>query len=189
MRASAGRSSGSGAAMFFAGVAAALVASRILPPFLAQAAGLVQATGDPIDALVQDHRAILRLLRQMETSPTDAVFDRTHRLLRLKRLLTAHALAEESVVYPALHERAGDVQETHQLYREHADMKMYLFTLEQMAKDDAEWPRKVAELRALIEGHVRQEEEVEFPKLRAALDSHSQGQLSAKIRREKALIL
>jgi hemerythrin superfamily protein len=138
--------------------------------------------------LAEDHRAILTLLEHMAQSPDGAVFARTQRLFRLKRRLAAHALAEEDVVYPLLHDR-GAAAEARHLYEEHAEMKMHLYHLEQMPKDDPRWRPRVVELRTLIEGHIRQEEEVEFPKLRAALDDQAVTRLSAQMGREKALLL
>lgn len=175
-------------AAFAGGAMAGVIARRILPPFMAQATGT--ATGrDPFDALAQDHRAFLSLLREMEESPPDAVFDRTQHLLRLKRRLTAHALAEEDVIYPLLREQANEVEDTRRLYAEHADMKVHLHALEQMPKDDPRWRDRVRELRMLIERHARQEEEVDFPKLRAMLDERAIARLAGKVQREKAFVL
>lgn len=164
--------SGRGLAAFAGGAVVALIASRILPPILAQASGAAQAAAgrDPFDALAEDHRAILSLLDALERSPDNATFNRTQLLLRLKRRLAAHALAEEDVVYPLLHDRAHATEDARHLYDEHADMKVRLFALEQAPKDDQRWNDRVRELKALIEGHIRQEEQVDFPKLRERLN-------------------
>jgi len=176
---------------FAGGAAAALVASRLLPPVMAQAAGTARAAAgqDPFDALAHDHRVILSLLDQMEHSPDSAVFDRTQRLLRLKHRLAAHAMAEEDVVYPLLHDRAHEVDDTKQLYSEHAEMKMHLYTLEQMPKNDPRWRGVVRDLRQLIEKHVHQEEQVDFPKLRRIMDKEETIRISGEVQREKALLL
>ncbi|HYE01390.1 MAG TPA: hemerythrin domain-containing protein, partial [Alphaproteobacteria bacterium] len=137
----------------------------------------------------QDHRKILNLLAEMERSPRGAVAERTELLLRLKRQLTAHALAEEDVVYPLLHDRAGQVSDTKRLYREHADMKMHLFRLEQTPKDDPRWIDTLREVRALIAEHIEQEEEVDFPTLRSLLDSQDRARLSGGVQREKSFVL
>ena len=180
-----------GLAAFTTGALAAVIASRVLPPLLAQAAGSAQAAAgrDPFDALADDHRIILSLLDRMESSPDNAVFDRTQLLLRLKRRLSAHALAEEDVVYPLLHGRAHEVDDTMHLYSEHAEMKMHLFTLEQMPKSDPRW-----------RGHGHRTEEPDrrtrqaggrsrFPKLRAVLDQKETAMMSGGMQREKALLL
>jgi hemerythrin superfamily protein len=180
-----------GLAAFATGAMAAVIVSRILPPLVAQAAGSAQAAAgrDPFDALAEDHRIILSLLDRMVQSPDDAVFDRTQLLLRLKRRLSAHALAEEDVVYPLLHDRAHEVDDTMNLYSEHAHMKMHLFALEQTPKNDPRWHGIVRELRDLIADHVRQEEDVDFPKLRAMLDRKETAMMSGTMQREKALLL
>jgi hemerythrin superfamily protein len=180
-----------GLAAFTTGALAAVIASRVLPPLVAQAAGSAQAAAgrDPFDALADDHRIILSLLDRMESSPDNAVFGRTQLLLRLKRRLSAHALAEEDVVYPLLHGRAHEEDDTKHLYSEHAEMKMHLFTLEQMPKSDPRWRATVTELKNLIAEHVKQEEEVDFPKLRAVLDQKETAMMSGGMQREKALLL
>jgi iron-sulfur cluster repair protein YtfE (RIC family) len=68
-------------------------------------------------------------------------------------------------------------------------MKMHLYELEQMPKDDPRWIAKLRELKALIERHVQQEEEVDFPKLREALDARATARMSGLVQREKALVL
>jgi len=180
-----------GLAAFTTGALAAVIASRVLPPLLAQAVGSAQVAAgwDPFDTLADDHRIILSLLDRMESSPDNAVFDRTQLLLRLKRRLSAHAIAEEDVVYPLLHGRAHEVDDTMHLYSEHAEMKMHLFTLEQMPKSDPRWRGTVTELKNLIAEHVKQEEEVDFPKLRAVLDQQETAMMSGGMQREKALLL
>ena len=102
-----------GLAAFAGGAAAAFFAARILPPFLAQASGTVRAAAgrDPFDMLANDHRIILALLEEMEHSPDNATFSRMQKLLTVKRRLSAHALAEEDVIYPMLHDTAGAVSD------------------------------------------------------------------------------
>lgn len=183
--------SGRGLAAFAGGAVVALIASRVLPPLLAQAAGSarVAAGRDPFDTLIQDHRVILSLLGEMEVSPEHATVRRTQLLLRLKRKLAAHAMAEEDVVYPMLHDRAQEVEDTRRLYAEHADMKMMLFQLETMPKDGPDWRATVARLRTLIADHIHQEEDIDFPRLRDRLEGRETALLSGGISREKALIL
>lgn len=178
-------------AAFAGGAVLAVIASRILPPLAAQAAGTLRANAgrDPFEALERDHRAILGLLNDLEHSPNEAVARRTQLLFRLKRRLAAHALAEEDVVYPLLHDQAHAVEDANRLYHEHAEMKMRLFALEQTPKDDPRWRNLVTDLRLLIAEHIHQEEEVDFPKLRDTLDEPAAAHLSGSVQREKALIL
>jgi iron-sulfur cluster repair protein YtfE (RIC family) len=128
-------------------------------------------------------------LDAMVDSADSETFIRAQRLLRLKRQLAAHAMAEEDVVYPTLCAGAENVESASQLYNEHAEMKVLLYKLEQTPKDDAQWHLHASELRTLVERHIRQEEEIDFPRLRAALDEADCVELAAKIEREKALLL
>ncbi len=180
-----------GMAVFAGGAVAAVIASRLLPPVLAQAVGSARAAigRDPFEALIQDHRDMLAYLNDMEQSPDDAALRRRQLLLRLKRRLTAHALAEEDVIYPMLGDPGGDPDEAKRLYADHADVKMQLHALEQTPTDAPEWRDRVHALRILIESHAREEEEVDFPKLRSALDEQAITRLSGALQREKAMVL
>jgi iron-sulfur cluster repair protein YtfE (RIC family) len=173
------------------GMAAGVVASRLLPPLVAQAVGGMRARSgaDPFDRLIQDHRRILSVLDRMLDVPEDRRAERAKLFLSLKRTLAKHALAEEDIVYPALHDDVHDVEQTKHLYDEHADMKIHLFELERMLMNNENWNRRVESLRDLVQRHVRDEEEIEFPKLRQYLDDQRKRTLSQNIQREEALVL
>lgn len=186
-----GRLPGRGLGAFAWGAAAAVFASRVLPPLIAQVAGAarVNAESDPFAVLVADHRKFVSLLTEMERSDSRAVFNRTQLFLRLKRRLAAHAMAEEDIVYPLLHDRAEAAEAAKQLYAEHADIKIHLRALEQLPKDGPEWALRAGELKRLIEKHARDEEETEFPKLRRLLSEMESTRLSGDVQREKAMVL
>src|SRR5436190_13127879 len=179
-------------AIFFgAGAMLMLIASRMAPPVAGRAIGTIRGmTGtDPFDALAQDHQKILGLFDRIEATDDSAVMRRNVMLLQLKRMLTAHALAEEDIVYPMLHDDAHRAEEAKKLYREHADIKVRLFELEHKAKDDPSWIEGIRELRRILAEHAREEEQVEFPKLRAALDQRRTSNLLGEVHREKSMIL
>lgn len=125
----------------------------------------------------------------MEQGGDAGTLQRTQWLLRLKRGLAAHAMAEEDVIYPLLSEQAGEQEAAAQLYAEHGAMKTHLYALERDLGDGAAWMDRVAALRNLIADHARQEEDVEFPRLRRLLDEDSAKRVARHVRRERALIL
>jgi hemerythrin superfamily protein len=176
---------------FGAGALVMLTASRIAPPFAGQAIGSIRAMagGDPFDALAQDHRKVLALFERIEATENSAVARRAAMLFQAKRMLTAHALAEEDVIYPMLHDDAQRPEQAKQLYREHADIKIRLFELEHKAKDDPSWIEDLRSLHQLVQQHAKEEEETEFPKLRAALNEARTGNLLGEVHREKAMLL
>ena len=178
---------------FGAGALLALAASRLAPPAAARAIGATRAYAgaDPFDLLARDHRLVLGLLTLIERTDDSARVRRAALLFQVKRMLTAHALAEEDVVYPMLYDEAERKQMANRLYREHATLKIRLYELEHMDKGDPAWIEKLRELRKLIEDHARDEEENEFPALRAAIgeDRERMARVFGDVQREKSLAL
>ena len=176
---------------FGAGLLTGLGLGRIAPPVAGQAIGSLSALAgrDPFDALAQDHRNVLAMFDVIERTDSSARARRSALLFQIKRMLTAHSLAEEDIIYPMLRDDAHREEMASQLYREHAEMKVHLFELEHQAKDEPGWIAKLRDLRGIIERHARQEEDTEFPRLRAALGGDGKSRLLGAIRREKALIL
>ena len=171
------------------GVLAGIVAARILPPFLAMACGSARARAghDPFESLIADHRRFRDLLARMKEAT--GTVQRAQLLLRLKRGLAAHAMAEEDVVYPMLQDEAGAKPDPTHLYAEHAAVKVLLFRLEKKLLAGDDWAEDVGTLSALISEHARHEEEVDFPRLRELLGKDGGVTLARKISREKALVL
>jgi hemerythrin superfamily protein len=177
--------------IFGAGAMLMLIASRMAPPVAGRAIGSIRAmTGtDPFDALAQDHQKVLALFDRIEATDDGMSLRRNAMLLQLKRMLTAHALAEEDIVYPMLHDDAHRRDEAKKLYREHADVKVRLFELEHKAKDDPTWIDDLRALHRMIQQHAEEEEQIEFPQLRAALDEARRGSLLGEVQREKSMLL
>src|SRR5918912_1095421 len=152
-------------AIFFgAGAMMMLIASRMAPPMAGRAIGTIRGmTGtDPFEALAQDHQKVLALFDAIEATDNSAVWRRNAMLLQLKRMLTAHALAEEDIVYPMLHDDAHRREQAKKLYREHAEVKVKLFELEHKAKDDPSWMEDMRTLHRIVQEHAKEEEESEF---------------------------
>jgi hemerythrin superfamily protein len=184
------RNTGRDVAMVAAGIAAGILGSRLLPPLVAMASGSIRGTtGDPFDLLISDHRQISKLLDQMSNVSTDSHVRRAGLFLALKRKLGKHALAEEDVVYPLLHGRASDPDASKDLYDDHADIKILLFEIEEALMEGREWMGPVSQLRTLVEGHIDEEEQNVFPRLRQMMDGAQTPKIAGQIRREEALIL
>jgi iron-sulfur cluster repair protein YtfE (RIC family) len=173
------------------GMALGVLGSRLLAPLIASASGSIGAKRghDPFEQLIRDHRKIMSTLQEMEAAPRESWARRGTLFLQLKRTLAKHAMAEEDIVYPVLHDDAGDAQGSKHLYEEHADMKIHLFELERMLKNKADWAPTVRQLRNLIEKHIQDEENVEFPKVRNALSQQGRSEIAGQIHREEALVL
>lgn len=176
---------------FAAGAALSFAASRLMPPLAGRAIGMarVAAGGDPFDALARDHRMVLGMMDTLLQTGRQSQMRRTAGLLQIKRSLTAHALAEEDIVYPMLREEVGAVEASERLYREHAEIKVHLFRLEHLRPDDARWHAEMQSLRDLVARHAADEENTEFPRLRERLSRENLMQLSSDVSREKQFVL
>jgi hemerythrin superfamily protein len=179
------------ALIFGAGALLMLAAARMAPPFAMRAMGSMRgmAGTDPFDALAQDHQKALAVFDRLEATDITMVTRRNTLLTQLKRMIAAHALAEEDIVYPMLCDDAHRREQALKLYRDHAEIKVKLFELEVQPKDDSSWISNLRTLRQIFASHAHEEETIEFPKLRAALDSSGRVNLLGKVSREKSLLL
>jgi len=177
--------------IFGAGMLLSLAASRVAPPFAGRAIGSMRAMAgtDPFDALAQDHQKALAMFEAIEATDNSATMRRAAMLFQLKRMLTAHALAEEDIIYPMLRDDEHRKEQALKLYRDHAEVKVKLFELEHRPKDDPSWMTELKALHHMVESHAREEEQMEFPKLRAALDEARCANLMGEVQREKSMLL
>ena len=144
---------------------------------------LPSVSGSWDESLKQEHAMTLAVFDLLEETENDAVTTRTGLVKKLKYALTKHAVAEENVIYPALRE-IGEVTEADELNAEHGYVKDFLYQLDSMPKDSSEFLFKVREFRTLIEDHIREEEEVLFPKLKAQLSEEKNKKLTYVMGRE-----
>jgi hemerythrin superfamily protein len=149
--------------------------------FLVQ--GMSAAAGEWDEALKAEHQATLALFDKIEATADDQTMSRAALLMKLKYALDKHALQEESVIYPALRE-ANEAHDADALNSEHGYVKTYLYELETMPNDTPEWLARVRDFRAMIEEHMRMEEEEVFPKFRATLSDEQNRKLGARMHKE-----
>lgn len=141
------------------------------------------AAGDWMDALKAEHRATLALFDKIEATDDNQTMMRAHLLMKLKYALTKHAHEEEAVIYPALRQ-ANSAHDADALNSEHGYVKTYLYELETMAKDSPDWLARVRDFRAMMEEHIRMEEEEVFPAFRATLSDEQNARLTAQMNKE-----
>jgi hemerythrin superfamily protein len=141
------------------------------------------AAGDWADTLAAEHQAVLALFEKLEATEDGQTWIRAHLLTKLKNALGKHALEEENAVYPALRE-ANEAHDADALNAEHGYVKTYLYELDNMPKSSPDWLARVRSFRALLEEHMRMEEDEVFPRLRAALGEEGNARLSAAVTRE-----
>jgi len=145
------------------------LASRIMPPESAQdranarkVAESVAGDGDWLAIVLEQHRQIEAYFTKALVAP-----DGPSRLAALKRLavlLTGHANAEETVLYPAIAE-AGEKGHAAMAYQEQAMTKVELAALERLDPMGRDWREKLEHIQGAVLHHVYEEEGTWFAEL------------------------
>lgn len=101
--------------------------------------------------------------------------------------LTAHAEAEEQVVYPAVRPFYGDT-DTQELYDEQSDMKRRLDDIKATDPSSSEFKDKIKQLMDIVGDHIRQEESTMFAAIRNNCSDQQSEQLASQFKSAKAQI-
>jgi len=135
------------------------------------------------EMLEAEHALVRGLFDKLEATEDGQTWVRAYTLTRIKNALGKHALQEENVLYPALRE-ANQTHDADALNGEHGYIKTYLYELDTMPKEGSAWLEKAREFRAMLDEHMRMEEEQVFPAFRAALTEEQSARLTAAMQRE-----
>jgi hemerythrin superfamily protein len=101
--------------------------------------------------------------------------------------LSAHAEAEEQVIYPAVRPYYNDIQK---LYDEQAEMKVMLDRVKAMnCEDTVEFKAAVQELMNAVNVHVRDEENDMFARIKESFGDEQQKNLAIEFKKAKSEIL
>ena len=98
-------------------------------------------------------------------------------------LLTGHANAEESVLYPALAQIGENGQAT-MAYIEQANAKMEMAELANLDPMSPDFLAKLEQIRAAVVHHMYEEEGTWFLELKETLPEHTQARLSQRFQEE-----
>jgi len=178
-----GWSSGHGgviAGAVLAGAAVGIAANVGRKLFLQMSTGM---SGDWVDALTAEHRLTQGLFDTLEATDDSQVATRTTLLGKLKYALTKHANEEENVIYPALRQ-ANLAHDADALTGEHGYVKTYLYELETLPKNSPDWLARVRDFRAMLEEHIRMEEEEVFPAFRKLMSPEQNARLTSLMNKE-----
>jgi hemerythrin superfamily protein len=163
-----------------AGAAVGLAANRGRK-LLMQTPAFVSGNWD--DALRTEHKMTLALFDQLEATSDDAATTRAGLLMKIKYALSKHALQEENVIYPVMRD-ANEAHDADELNGEHGYVKQFLYDLENMDKSSPDFLPKVGDFRTLLEGHIRNEEDNIFPRLRATMTDEQNRKVTLAMNKE-----
>jgi hemerythrin superfamily protein len=146
-----------------------------------------------VEASGGDWLAMVKAHHELVAQTFDRMLDSRQRTFLSRELLqrtlayemTAHSVAEENVLYPAL-ARYGMLTESDRLYLDQAHTKVMRAELELVAEqNESAWFDKVRALQAAVLKHAREDEEGNhYPKLRQRLDDRMNTFLAAAYKRE-----
>jgi len=141
---------------------------------------------DVVDILTTDHREAMALIAQIRSAPDGA----TRRDLadQLISELVRHSVAEEMYVYPAMkqHLPDGEAAVEHDV-AEHKELERTMKELEAVDAADPRFDALVTQLETILVDHVSDEEDEQFPKLRAAVPREELVQIGQKVQTAKKL--
>ncbi|WP_046732293.1 hemerythrin domain-containing protein [Streptomyces humi] len=140
-------------------------------------------TQDVVELILQDHRRmedLFRLMRSVEADRADA-------LQEFADLLIAHALAEETVVYPALKRYKNiDDEEVEHGEHEHDEGNEALLNLLEVAEvGSEEWDSKLEDLVEAVTHHADEEERTILNGARENVAMERREELGAAFREER----
>lgn len=146
----------------------------------------MQQDADVVDVLTSDHGEMTELIGQiwLEQDP-----DRKRDLAdTLIREIVRHSVAEEMYVYPAMREHLPDGDEAvdHDT-EEHKQIERTMKSLEGAPATEPRFDELVRELEDLLSHHVSDEENDQFPKLRANISKEELVKLAGKVETAKKI--
>lgn len=157
------------------------IAANFGRKFLMQ--GMEATAGDWDEILATEHDSAIAVFDKMLATDQTQTFKRKMLLMKLTHALDKHAHQEEMVVYPALREANETVDADH-LEGEHGYIKTFLYELNEMGADSADWLEKVREFRDLVQRHAHMEEEQIFPRFKKALNEEQNDRITSLVNRD-----
>lgn len=160
------------------------LASAIMPPEsdqdranARQMAQSLAGDGDWLAIVLEHHRHIEALFTQaMAARETQS---RMAACQRLAVLLTGHANAEESVLYPALAD-GGEKGHAAMAYQEQATAKVEMAQLEKLDPMGKDWREKLDHIRGAVLHHMYEEEGTWFAELQQRLSAADRPRLTRR---------
>ena len=141
---------------------------------------------DVVDILTTDHHEVIDLLQQIKIS-TDAE-ERRDLADTVISELVRHSVAEEMYVYPAMKKYLpdGDQAVDHDV-EEHKELEKTMKKLESVDAQSSDFTQLLADLENILRDHVRDEENEQFPQLRAQVPRKELIEIGEKVEDAKKL--
>ncbi len=171
-------------------VVAGAAAAALLPlrQALAQTAA---AQGDWLAMIKAHHALIAKSFDALMASEKRTYLQRDRLIRAIGYQLTAHSVAEENIIYPAL-AMAGMTSDSDRLYLDQAHAKVMNAQMELAAttnREGRDWMAPAKALQAAVLKHAKEDEEGRlYPQLQQKLDAAMNRMLTAGYQREFASV-
>jgi hemerythrin superfamily protein len=141
---------------------------------------------DVVDVLTADHHEVLQLVEQIPG--TQGGGPRRDLADTVIAELVRHSVAEEMYVYPAMRQHLpdGDAAVEHDI-QEHQQLEEAMRDLEHLDDVDSRFLETLARLESVLRDHVQDEEEEQFPELRARVPHEQLVEMAQKVLRAKQI--
>ena len=141
---------------------------------------------DVVDILTTDHHEVLDLLQQIQITANSE--ERRDLADTVIRELVRHSVAEEMYVYPDMKKYLPDVDEAvdHDV-EEHKELEQTMKKLESVDAQSPEFTQLLGELEDILRDHVSDEENEQFPQLRAQVPREELIEIGGKVENAKRL--
>lgn len=136
---------------------------------------------DWLARVLDQHQEIETLFAEALTAEPGE--ERLTAMKNLGQLLTAHSMAEEVVLYPAI-ARSGEKGDATMAYEEQSMAKVEMAALEQLDPESDEWAQKLETIRQAVAHHVYEEESEWFPQLHRSVSEAEADMLSMRFDEE-----
>ena len=143
---------------------------------------------DVFQRLIQDHRIAEQRFAEIEKTSEKEAERRELLFAKLREELEAHEVFEEECLYPEIDEVLSAKAVVAEALDEHAEFDAILQEISEIPANKGEWLEKICELKDMVRGHVRKEEENMFPVVRSKLAQSRAEELGRQIEeRQKSL--
>jgi hypothetical protein len=164
------------------------VVAAVTPPESAQARAEARAQaraaaqpGDWLTLLLDHHLQIEQAFADVASA--SGAGPRRMAQKKLALILTAHSIAEENVIYPAMAD-AGETGHAEKAYFEQSNAKMQMALLDDLDPESPDYMDKLEHIRGAVAHHVYEEEGTWFGELQRSVDSTRSGKLAARYTEE-----
>jgi len=137
--------------------------------------------GDWLSMVLDQHRNIEAAFATIRTAAPGP--SRVAAMKTLRTILTAHSIAEEAVLYPAM-TQVGEKGHATMAYGEQALTKTQMAKLEKIDPASQDFIAKVEEIRGAVRHHMYEEEAIWFPQLKKRSPAADQSMITSRFQEE-----